>query len=40
MYKSETTKICRLCGSKKLNKFINFGKVPLGNNLLVKKKSL
>ena len=38
MYKSETTKICRLCGSKKLNKFINFGKVPLGNNLFSEKK--
>jgi len=25
---------CRLCDSKKLSTFINFGRVPLGNNLL------
>ena len=29
---SEITK-CRLCGSKKLKKFIDFGCAPLGNNL-------
>ena len=30
-------KSCRLCGSKKISKVINFGKIPLGNNLLSKK---
>ena len=29
---------CRLCDSKKLIQIINFGKIPLGNNLLLKKK--
>ena len=29
---SEITK-CRLCGNKKLKKFIDFGRAPLGNNL-------
>ena len=29
---SEITK-CRLCGSKKLKNFIDFGRAPLGNNL-------
>ena len=28
---------CRLCNKKKLVKVINFGKIPLGNNLLEKK---
>ena len=28
---------CRLCNKKKLVKVINFGKIPLGNNLLAKK---
>jgi len=29
---------CRLCGKKKLVKVINFGNIPLGNNLLTKQK--
>ena len=28
---------CRLCNKKKLVKVINFGKIPLGNNLLEKQ---
>ena len=31
-------KKCRLCESRKLKQIINFGPVPLGNNLLYKKK--
>ncbi len=30
---------CRLCGSSNLSSLINFGQVPLGNNLLKNKKS-
>ena len=33
MNKSRYIKKCRLCSSKKLHEVINFGKVPLGNNL-------
>ena len=29
---------CRLCGAKELKQFINFGDVPLGNNLFDNKK--
>ena len=29
---------CRLCKSKKIQKVINFGKIPLGNNLLKNKR--
>ncbi len=31
-------KKCRLCNNKKLDRIINFGKIPLGNNLLSQKK--
>ena len=29
---------CRLCGAKELKQFINFGDVPLGNNLFDNEK--
>ncbi len=29
---------CRLCSSRKIHKVINFGRIPLGNNLLTDKK--
>ncbi len=34
MKKVKFNKKCRLCRSRELKKFINFGKIPLGNNLL------
>lgn len=33
----KSIKACRLCGSKKIINVINFGEVPLGNNLVSKK---
>ena len=39
MNKSKKITNCRLCNSKKLFSLINFGKVPLGNNLTNSKKS-
>ena len=39
MKKIEKNNICRLCESVKLKKFVDFGKIGIGNNLL-KKKSL
>ncbi len=38
MIKGKITKNCRLCNSINLEKFINFGNVPIGNNLLNSKK--
>ena len=41
MIRSKSTSNCRLCNSKNLVNFVNFGKVAIGNNLLnSKKKSL
>ena len=34
MNKIKLNQNCRLCRSKNLKKFISFGKIPLGNNLL------
>jgi hypothetical protein len=39
MDKSRYIRKCRLCESDKLKKIIDFGKIPLGNNLLLTKKS-
>ena len=39
MDKSRYIRKCRLCESDKLKKIIDFGKTPLGNNLLLTKKS-
>ena len=39
MNRSKKINKCRLCGSSKFIKIINFGKVPLGNNLTYSKKS-
>ena len=39
MIKGKVTKKCRLCDSINLEKFINFGNVPVGNNLLNTKKN-
>ena len=33
----KTIRFCRLCSSKDLKKFVCFGDIPLGNNLLPKK---
>ena len=39
MNRSKKMNNCRLCDSNKLIKIIDFGKVPLGNNLTHSKKS-
>ena len=33
MFEGKYIKNCRLCGSSNLNSVINFGELPLGNNL-------